>query len=159
MLNDLIQQPVCHGVEICKRIGLQGNGKEKHSSQRSTNCLKALSKKNVPVCVINLLLSLSSTHVPGSFQTWGSPAWIPAVLTQWKSSPAGGLRCFLEAKRKLSTQFLAQLLWRVPINHLRDTWNMFQRISIHRLHSVKWYFNFVGHTLGDYITFTMLIRQ
>ena len=29
MLNDFIQQPVCHGVEICKRVGLQGNSNTK----------------------------------------------------------------------------------------------------------------------------------
>lgn len=68
MLNDLIQQPVCHGVEICKRVGLQGNGKEKHSSQRSANCLKALSE-NATVQVINSVPSPSSANVPGSSQT------------------------------------------------------------------------------------------
>ena len=55
MLNDLIQQPVCHGVEICKSVGLQkGNGREKQRSQRSSSRLRALSE-NVTVRVINLI--------------------------------------------------------------------------------------------------------
>lgn len=57
MLNDLIQQPVCHGVEICKRVSLGGgwgNSREKHGSQRTSNHLRALSE-NVTVRVINLI--------------------------------------------------------------------------------------------------------
>lgn len=35
MLNDFIQQPVRHGVEICKRVGLQRNGREGKKGQSS----------------------------------------------------------------------------------------------------------------------------
>lgn len=70
----------CRNLQTCQSAG--GNGREKHSRQRSTNRLGALSE-NVAVHVINLLPTpSSSTDVPGSFQTWGSPAWILAILTQ-----------------------------------------------------------------------------
>lgn len=104
---------------------------EKHSRQHSANCLKA---QNVTVHNINLSQSLSYKNVPGSFQTWGSRAWILAALTQWKSSPGGGLHCSLEAKWKLYIQYLAQLLWGVLINHSQDTWDMFEEITIHRIY-------------------------
>lgn len=41
MLNDLIQQPVRHGVEICKRVSLRESERErreeKHDGQRSAD--------------------------------------------------------------------------------------------------------------------------
>lgn len=93
VLNDFIQQPVRHGVEVCKRVGLREKSK-------AVSALQIASKHTFTV----LLPSLS--NVPGSSQTWGSRAWILAVPALWKSSQAEGQHCFLEAGDETDTQSL-----------------------------------------------------
>lgn len=74
VLNDFIQQPVRHGVEIRKRVGLQGDGREKLGRQPP----KAVSQ-NGTGHFSNLL---PSANVPGSSPTSGSRVSTPAVPAQ-----------------------------------------------------------------------------
>lgn len=68
MLNDLIQQPVRHGVEIRKRVYLQIERKpERKQAVGFFNHFNVL-PVNVTVHIRNLL-QLPSTNLPGSFQT------------------------------------------------------------------------------------------
>lgn len=69
MLNDLIQQPVCHGVEIRKCVYLQIERKpERKQAVCFLNHFNVL-PVNVTVHIQNLLQLLSTTNLPGSFQT------------------------------------------------------------------------------------------
>lgn len=151
VLNDLIQQPVCHGVKICKRVGLQRK-KKKNSSQHFTKSLKAPPE--------NACCQFSPAAV--HYGTWflsdmrkssldpGSPNSMK-VLTSRRSA------LFPGSIEKITGQTGSGSALRVRINHLREPWNMFYGISIQQLHSEKWYLNSVGHTRWDYMTFTLLI--
>lgn len=56
VLNDLVQQSVSHGVEICKRVGLQRNRQKENVESAGSR-----QSGNVPGRFIDWLPSLSST--------------------------------------------------------------------------------------------------
>lgn len=70
----------CRNLQTCRSVEKRTKRKKGTEVSVFANCLWAGGK--VPARVINPVLSLSSATVPGSFQTWGSRAWTPAIPTQ-----------------------------------------------------------------------------